>query len=173
MRHQRKGMHALWRASPFSGRFVWSDLADSKKPHCGRWRGHPLFRRGSRCARAFEQGRIPMLTRESKQEPSAREVEKRLGDKIYGGSFAGFSPSADVEGSQRTGKCMYIKARRNQGLRMRCSEQFHWQLKIVLWPREERPLFRRVSRCVRSCWRRRVCTRFHPRKQTWAICARS
>ena len=36
--------------------------------------------------------------------------EKRLGDKIYGGSFAGFSPSADSEGSQRTGKCMYIKA---------------------------------------------------------------
>lgn len=29
-----------------------------------------------------------MLTRESKQEPSAREVEKRLGDKIYGSSFA-------------------------------------------------------------------------------------
>ena len=30
--------------------------------------GSPLFRRGSRCARAFEQGRVLMLTRESKQE---------------------------------------------------------------------------------------------------------
>ena len=34
-------MHALWRASPFSGRSVWSNLAGSAKPHCGRWRGHP------------------------------------------------------------------------------------------------------------------------------------
>ena len=25
---------------------------------------------------------------------------------------------------------------------------------------ENTPVFRRVSRCVRSCWRRRVCTRF-------------
>ena len=43
-----------------------------------------------------------------------REVEnrdeKRLVDKIYGGSFAGLFSSAGVEGSQRTGKCMYIKA---------------------------------------------------------------
>ena len=30
------------------------------------------------------------------------------------GNFAGFSPFADVEGSQRTGKCMYIKAWRNK-----------------------------------------------------------
>ena len=28
------------------------------------------------------------------------------------------------------------------------------------------PLFRPVSRCVRSCWRRRVCTRFRVRKRT-------
>ena len=35
----------------------------------------------------------------------------------------------------------------------------------------ETPLFRPVSRCVRSCWRRRVCTRFHPKKRTWAVCA--
>ena len=61
---------------------------------------------------------VPAFTRESKRGPFVGEVEKRLGDKIYGGSFAGFSPSADVEGSQRTGKCMYIKARRNQGLQM-------------------------------------------------------
>ena len=34
--------------------------------------------------------------------------------KIYGGSFAGFFSSAGVEGSQRTEKCMYIKARWNK-----------------------------------------------------------
>ena len=27
-------------------------------------------------------------------------------------------------------------------------------------PHPKRPVFRRVSPCVRSCWRRRVCTRF-------------
>ena len=61
---------------------------------------------------------VPAFTRESERGPFVREVEKRneerLGDKIYGGSFAGFSPSADGEGSQRTGKCMYIKARWNK-----------------------------------------------------------
>ena len=60
--------------------FCWSCLERS------RWQqraalqpgeGSPLFRRGSRCARAFEQGRVPMFTRESKQEPSAREVKNR------------------------------------------------------------------------------------------------
>ena len=40
--------------------------------------------------------------------------QETVGDKIYGGSFAGLFSSAGVEGSQRTGKCMYIKARRNQ-----------------------------------------------------------
>ena len=55
---------------------------------------------------------------ESERGPFVSEVEKRdeerLGDKIYGGSFAGFFSSAGVEGSQRTGKCMYIKAWRNK-----------------------------------------------------------
>ena len=41
--------------------------------------------------------------------------------------------------------------------------------RVVIAALSGRPLFRRVSRCVRSCWRRRVCTRFHPRKQTWAV----
>ena len=45
--------------------------------------------------------------------------------------------------------------------------------RVVIAPPSGRPLFRRVSRCVRSCWRRRVCTRFCLRKQTWAVCARS
>ena len=38
-------------------------------------------------------------------------------------------------------------------------------------PHPKRPVFRRVSRCVRSCWRRRVCTRFHSQKRAWAVCA--
>ena len=58
------------------------------------------------------------FTRESEREPFVREVknrdEKRLVDKIYGSSFAGFSPSTDGEGSQGTGKCMYIKVWRNK-----------------------------------------------------------
>ena len=41
--------------------------------------------------------------------------------------------------------------------------------RVVIAALSGRPLFRRVSRCVRSCWRRRVCTRFHPRKQTWTV----
>ena len=40
--------------------------------------------------------------------------QETVGDKIYGGSFAGFFSSADSGGSQRTGKCMYIKAWRNK-----------------------------------------------------------
>ena len=66
---------------------------------------------------------VPAFTRKSERGPFVRKVEKwdekRLGDKIYGGSFAGFFSSAGVEGSQRTGKCMYIKARWNQGSQMR------------------------------------------------------
>ena len=74
--------------------------------------------------------------------------QETVGDKIYGGSFAGFFSSADSGGSQRTGKCMYIKARWNQGLQMRRSEQFCWQRKATLWPREGRPP---VSACVPLC----------------------
>ena len=61
---------------------------------------------------------VPAFACESERGPFVREVErcdeKRLGDKIYGCSFAEFSPSADSWGSQRTGKCMYIKARWNK-----------------------------------------------------------
>ena len=60
---------------------------------------------------------VPTFARESERGPFVREVEKQdekqLGDKIYGSSFARFFSSAGVEGSQRTGKCMYIKAWRN------------------------------------------------------------
>ena len=62
---------------------------------------------------------VPAFGSESERGPFMQEVEKRnekrFGDKIYGGSFAGFfSLSADSGGSQRTGKCMYIKARWNK-----------------------------------------------------------
>lgn len=46
--------------------------------------------------------------------------------------------------------------------------QFRWQHKTTLWPGEESALFRRMSRCVRSFSERRVCTRFHLQKRTWA-----
>ena len=36
-------------------------------------------------------------------------------------------------------------------------------------PHPKRPPFRPVSRCVRSCWQRRVCTHFHPQKRMWAV----
>ena len=36
-------------------------------------------------------------------------------------------------------------------------------------PHPKRPAFRPVSRCVRSCWQRRVCTHFHPQKRMWAV----
>ena len=65
---------------------------------------------------------VHTFARESKRGAFVREVEKRneerLEDKIYGNSFVKFFSSADGEGSQRTGKCMYIKAWRNQGLQM-------------------------------------------------------
>ena len=41
--------------------------------------------------------------------------------------------------------------------------------RVVIAAPSGRPLFRRVSRCVRSCWQRRVCTHFHPQKRMWAV----
>ena len=42
--------------------------------------------------------------------------------------------------------------------------------RVMIAPHPKCPLFRRVSRCVRSFEQSRVCTRFHPRKQTWGVC---
>ena len=74
------------------------------------------------CGPVGEGECVPTFACESERGPFVREVEKRneerLGDKIYGNSFAKFFSSADGEGSQRTGKCMYIKAWQNQGLQM-------------------------------------------------------
>ena len=66
--------------------------------------------------------------------------QETVGDKIYGGNFAGFSPSADSESPQRTGKCMYIKRGRTKGISLAA------QSRAVAG--EGRPLFRRVCRCV-------------------------
>ena len=58
----------------------------------------PLFRRVGRCVRSFSESRVvlPTFACESERGPFVREAEnwdkKRLGDKIYGSSFAGFSP---------------------------------------------------------------------------------
>ena len=86
-------MHTLWRASAFSGRFVWSDLAGSKKPHCGRGREVPCFGVEAAVREPVGEGEcVPAFTRESECGAFVSEVEKRnkerLGDKIYGGSFA-------------------------------------------------------------------------------------
>ena len=70
------------------------------------------------------------------------------------GNFAGLFSSAGVEGSQRTGKCMYIKAWRN-------IRYFAGSAMPRCVRRREGPLFRRVCRCVRSFSESRGCTRFH------------
>ena len=77
------------------------------------------------------------------------------------GSFAGYFSSAGVEGSQRTGKCMYIKARRNQGYKCGVQSDFTGGTRPHCGRGREDPVFRRVSRCVRSFEQSRVCTRFH------------
>ena len=99
------------------------EFTGNAKPHCGRGRECPCFAVCALVCDLSSKGEcVPAFACESEREPFVREVKKRneerLGDKIYGGNFAGFSSSADSGGSQRTGKCMYIKARRNQWLQM-------------------------------------------------------
>ena len=59
---------------------------------------------------------------ESERGPFVSEVEKRdekrSGTALVTAVLLDFPPLLDDGGSQRTGKCMYIKARRNQGLQM-------------------------------------------------------
>ena len=95
-----------------------SNFAGGAKPRCVRGReGHCFAVCALVCDLSPKAECVPAFTRESERGPLVREVEKqdekRLGDKIYGSSFARFFSSAGVEGSQRTGKCMYIKAWRN------------------------------------------------------------
>ena len=99
------------------------DFAGSAKPHYVRRRECPCFGvQAAVCDPSPKAECVPTFACESERGPFVREVEKRneerLEDKIYGNSFVKFFSSADGEGSQRTGKCMYIKAWRNQGLQM-------------------------------------------------------
>ena len=60
---------------------------------------------------------------------------------------------------------MYVyKSVAESRLQMRRSEQFHWRHKALLWTREGRPLFHRVSRCVRSFAESRVVYPLSPAK---------
>ena len=109
---------------------------------------------------------VPAFDCESKRGPFVGEVEKR--DERW----------SEVElllivGATENREMYVYKSVAESRLQMRRSEQFHWRHKAPLWTREGRPLFRRVSRCVRSFSESRVCTHFCQRKQTWAICARS
>ena len=65
---------------------------------------------------------IPAFDCESERGAFVREVEKRdekrSGTALVTAVLLDFPPLLDDGGSQRTGKCMYIKARRNQGLQM-------------------------------------------------------
>ena len=98
----------------------------------------------------------PAFARESKRGAFVGDVEKRneerMGDKIYGGNFVGFFSLLIVGFTENREMYVYKSVAEYK--------VFRWRHKAALWSREGRPLFRRVSRCVRSCWRRRVCTRF-------------
>ena len=65
---------------------------------------------------------VPTFDCESERGAFVREVEKRdekrSGTALVTAVLLDFPPLLDDGGSQRTGKCMYIKARRNQGLQM-------------------------------------------------------
>ena len=65
---------------------------------------------------------VPTFDCESERGAFVSEVEKqdekRSGTALVTAVVLDFPPLLDDGGSQRTGKCMYIKARRNQGLQM-------------------------------------------------------
>ena len=65
---------------------------------------------------------VPTFGSESERGPFVGEVEnrdeKRSGTALVTAVLLDFPPLLDDGGSQRTGKCMYIKAWRNQGLQM-------------------------------------------------------
>ena len=106
---------------------------------------------------------VPAFACESKRGPFVGEVEKRdekrSGTALVTAVLLEFPPLLDDGGSQRTGKCMYIKAWWNKrdiagSTRPRCGRG------------REGPLFRRVCRCVRFFEQSRVCTRRSPLKRT-------
>ena len=103
---------------------------------------------------------VPTFACESKRGPFVGDVEKRneerLGDKIYGGNFAGFFSLLIVGFTENREMYVYKSPVESSGI----TERFHWQRKAPLWSREGWPVFRRVSACVRSFSESRVCTRF-------------
>ena len=95
------------------------NFADGTRPCCGRGREGPCF---GVCAIVCDLSRkaecVPAFTRESERGPFVREVEnrdeKRSGTALVTAVLLDFPPLLDDGGSQRTGKCMYIKARWNK-----------------------------------------------------------
>ena len=100
---------------------------------------------------------VPTFARESKRGAFVGDVEKRneerLGDKIYGGNFAGFFSLLIVGLTENREMYVYKSPVESSGI----TERFHWQRKAPLWSREGWPVFRRVSACVRSFSESRVC----------------
>ena len=90
---------------------------------------------------------IPAFTRESERGPFVREVEKRNERRSE------IELLLIVRGTENREMYVYKSVAEQKG--------FRWQHKTVLWPREGRPLFRPVSRCVRFFSESRVCTHFH------------
>ena len=105
---------------------------------------------------------VPTFARESKRGAFVGDVEKRneerLGDKIYGGNFAGFFSLLIVGFTENREMYVYKSPVESSGI----TERFHWQRKAPLWSREGWPVFRRVSACVRSFSESRVRTHFYP-----------
>ena len=120
---------------------------------------------------------VPVFDCESERGAFVREVEKRdekrSGTALVTAVLLDFPPLLDDGGSQRTGKCMYIKARRNQGLQMAA-------FRAISLTAQSRAVAKGgktpVSACKPLCAiilrKPGVCTRFHPQKQTWGICGR-
>ena len=130
------------------------NFAGGTMPRCGRGREGPCF---AVCALVCDFSQraecVPTFACESERGPFVGEVEKR--DERW----------SEVElllivGATENREMYVYKSVAESRLQMRRSEQFHWRHKAPLWTREGRPLFRRVSRCVRSFSESRVCTRF-------------
>ena len=112
-----------WRASVFSGCSFGGDFTSSSRPCCGRGREGPCFGVWAVVCDLSPRAKcVPAFTCESERGPFVREVEKRdekrLGTALVTAVLLDFPPLLDDGGSQRTGKCMNIKAWRNQWLQM-------------------------------------------------------
>ena len=91
--------------------------------------GAHTFRRVCRCVRSFSESRYPLSGMKANVgrlcEKLKSEMKSGWGIKFMAAALPDFFSSADSGGSQRTGKCMYIKAWRNKrdftgGTKPRC-----------------------------------------------------